>query len=323
MKRMALQRMALLSPVLLAACSGAQSALDPAGRSAERIASLFWWMVAGSAVIWLAVVAGIVYALRTRRHHTERSAGILIVGAGLIAPTVILTILLVFGLALLPDLLASPRGALRIHVSGEQYWWRVRYLLPSGEQFELANEIRIPVGDPVEILLESPDVIHAFWIPPLAGKVDMIPGRVNRLTLEPKRTGVFRGVCAEFCGTSHALMAFDAVVLERDAFRVWLAQQRRPAAMRQSRGLELFLANGCDACHVIRGTPAAGVIGPDLTHVGSRLRLGAGTLKNDHDALSQWLVDTDRVKPGVLMPAYRMLPPQDIHAIAEYLEALQ
>jgi len=280
-------------------------------------------MVAGSAVIWLAVVAGIVYALRTRRHHTERSAGILIVGAGLIAPTVILTILLVFGLALLPDLLASPRGALRIHVSGEQYWWRVRYLLPSGEQFELANEIRIPVGEPVEILLESPDVIHAFWIPPLAGKVDMIPGRVNRLTLEPKRTGVFRGVCAEFCGTSHALMAFDAVVLERDAFRVWLAQQRRPAAMRQSRGLELFLANGCDACHVIRGTPAAGVIGPDLTHVGSRLRLGAGTLKNDHDALSQWLVDTDRVKPGVLMPAYRMLPPQDIHAIAEYLEALQ
>ncbi len=318
-----MKRMALLSPVLLAACSGSQSALDPAGRGAERIASLFWWMVAGSAVIWLAVVAGIVYALTTRRRHTERTAGILIVGAGLIAPTVILTVLLVIGLALLPDLLASPRDALQIHVSGEQYWWRVRYLLPNGEQFELANEIRIPVGEPVEILLESPDVIHAFWVPPLAGKVDMIPGRVNRLTLEPQRTGTFRGICAEFCGTSHALMAFDAVVLERDAFRVWLAQQRRPATVRQSRGLDLFLANGCDACHAIRGTPADGVIGPDLTHIGSRLRLGAGTLRNDHGAMSKWLVETDRVKPGVLMPAYRMLAAQDIRAMADYLEALR
>lgn len=318
-----MKRVALISPMLLAACSGAQSALDPAGRGADRIASLFWWMAGGSALIWLAVTAGIIYALTTRRRHTERTAGILIVGGGLIAPAVILTVLLVAGLALLPDLLASPRRALKIHVSGEQYWWRVRYLLPDGEQFELANEIRIPAGEPVEITLASPDVIHAFWVPPLAGKVDMIPGRVNRLTLEAKRTGVFRGVCAEFCGTSHALMAFDAIVLERDAFRAWLYQQRRPAAVRQSRGLDLFLAHGCDACHTIRGTPADGVIGPDLTHVGSRMRLGAGTLMNDHDALSKWLAETDRVKPGVLMPAYRMLPSQEIRAIAGYLEALQ
>ena len=318
-----MKRMVLLSPVLLAACAGAQSALDPAGRGAERIASLFWWMAAGSALIWLAVVAGIVYALRTRRRHTERSAGLLIVGAGLIAPTVILTVLLVVGLALLPDLLASPRGALKIHVSGEQYWWRVRYLLPDGEQFESANEIRIPVGEPVEITLESPDVIHSFWVPALGGKVDMIPGRVNRLTLEPKRTGVFRGVCAEFCGTSHALMAFDAIVLEREAFRDWLARERRPVAVRESRGLDLFLADGCDACHALRGTSADGVLGPDLTHVGSRLRLAAGTLRNDHAALTRWLAETDRVKPGVLMPSYGMLPAEDIREIAGYLETLQ
>jgi cytochrome c oxidase subunit 2 len=307
---------------LLTSCAGAQSALDPAGRGAERIAALFWWMTAGAAVIWLATVVLIVYALTSRRRHTDRAASIVIVAGGLVAPIVILTALLVAGLALLPDLVASPRVTPRITVSGEQYWWRVRYHLPGGDQIESANEIRLPAGESVEVILESPDVIHAFWIPSIAGKIDMIPGRANRLTLEPRRVGVFRGVCAEYCGTAHALMAFDAVVLERDAFRAWLEQERRPAAIRHSRGLELFLGHGCGACHAIRGTAADGVIGPDLTHFGSRRRLGAGILANDHPALTRWIAETNRVKPGVLMPAYGMLPPGDLRAIALYLEAL-
>jgi cytochrome c oxidase subunit 2 len=298
-------------------------ALDPAGRAAERIAALFWWMTAGAAVIWLAIVALTIYALYRRRRHTERTASILIVGGGLVGPVIILTALLIAGLALLPGLLASPAGALKISIAGEQYWWRVRYLLPDGEQMELANEIRIPVGEPVEILLESPDVIHAFWVPSIAGKVDMIPGRVNRLTLEPTRTGVFRGVCAEYCGTSHALMTFDAVVLGKDDFRTWLQRERRPAAIRQSPGLDAFLANGCGACHAIRGTPADGVIGPDLTHFGSRHRLGSGVLANDRGAIERWITETDKVKPGVHMPSFGMLPSEEVRVMAAYLEALR
>ena len=159
----------------------------------------------------------------------------------------------------------------------------------SGEAVELANEIRLPVGEPVEFQLESPDVIHSFWIPSLGGKIDMIPGRVNRLALEPTRTGIFRGVCAEYCGTSHALMSFYVVVLEQEDFAAWLAHQHAPAQPPAqplaARGQELFLANGCGACHTVRGTPADGVVGPDLTHVGSRLSLGAGILPNEPDGV--------------------------------------
>ena len=143
----------------------------------------------------------------------------------------------------------------------------------------------------------------------------MIPGRTNRLVLEPTRTGVFRGVCAEYCGTSHALMSFYVVVLEQEDFAVWLAHQHAPAQPPTqplaARGQELFLANGCGACHTVRGTPADGVVGPDLTHVGSRLSLGAGILPNDPEAFRRWIAHTEDVKPGVHMPAFGMLPPED------------
>jgi cytochrome c oxidase subunit 2 len=192
---------------------------------------------------------------------------------------------------------------------------------------ELANEIRLPVGERVAFHLESPDVIHSFWIPALSGKMDMIPGRQTRLALEPTRTGVFRGACAEYCGTSHALMSFDVVVLEPADFARWLEQQRAPAQPPVQplavHGQELFLANGCGACHTVRGTPADGVVGPDLTHVGSRLSLGAATLSNDPEAFQRWVANTDHVKPGVHMPAFGMLPPEDLRALAAYLDALQ
>ena len=149
-----------------------------------------------------------------------------------LSPTVVLAGLLAYGLALMPELLTpAAEGQLQIAVSAEQWWWRVRYLTlgSNGEAVELANEIRLPVGARVAFHLESPDVIHSFWIPALGGKIDMIPGRRNRLVLEPTQTGVFRGVCAEYCGTSHALMRFDVVVLEQEAFAVWLMHQHAPA----------------------------------------------------------------------------------------------
>jgi cytochrome c oxidase subunit 2 len=289
-------------------------------------------MMVGAAVIWLVVVGIALYVMRLRPEpHGQRLAPWLIIGGGTVLPTITLAALLTYGLAMMPDLLAPPSGEhLKIAVSGEQWWWRVRYFAPAGEagsSVELANEVRLPVGMPVSFEVESPDVVHSFWIPSLGGKIDMIPGRTNRLTLEPTRTGVFRGVCAEYCGTSHALMAFDVVVLKPHEYTAWLQGQREPAPMPEHaearRGQELFLANGCGACHTVRGTLADGTVGPDLTHIGSRMSLGAGTLPNDLESLVRWLSHTQTIKPGAHMPAFGMLPSEDLRALAIYLDGLK
>ena len=319
----------LAAGALVAGCDGAQSTLTPAGGSAERIAEIFWWMTAGAVVIWIAVIVLAIWAIRTPQEaHNQRRTSFLIIGCGAVVPTIVLAVLLVYGLAPIPALVApAPEGSLKITVSGEQWWWRVRYQPAGGDAALLANEIRLPVGEPVEFRLESPDVIHSFWIPSLAGKMDMIPGRVTRLAMTPTRTGVFRGACAEYCGTSHALMSFYVVVEEKDAFERWLANQRAPSLPPSepvtARGQELFLANGCGACHTIRGTAAKGVVGPDLTHVGSRMSVGAGILPNNSDALVRWIARTDHVKPAVIMPAFGMLPKADLQAMALYLEGLK
>lgn len=308
---------------------GPQSALDPAGRGAERIAEIYWWMTAGAALVWIAVIALTIYAVRASpRAHERRRLTRLIIGGGAGVSTVLLTALLVYGLAPIPELLApAPAGSLTVAVSGEQWWWRVRYLPASGPAVELANEIRLPVGETVQFRLESPDVIHSFWIPALGGKMDMIPGRVTRLALTPTKTGTFRGVCAEYCGMSHALMSFAVVVHEKAEFARWLTHQQAAALTPSEpiavRGQHAFLANGCSACHAIRGTPAHGVVGPDLTHVGSRLGVGAGTLGNDPEAFRRWIARPEHVKPGVLMPAFGMLADEELRALAVYLESLQ
>ena len=312
-----------------AACGGPQSALAPAGVAAARVAELFFALTAGAAVIWCATVGLALYATYARREPAGRRFGSwLIVGAGAILPTVVLAGTLTYGLALLPSLLPREDGTgVSIEVIGEQWWWRVRYRLADGTPIELANEIRLPAGEPALLELASDDVIHSLWIPALAGKADMIPGRRIRLRLEPTASGVYRGVCAEYCGTSHALMAFRAVVLAPPDFDDWLARQAQPAAAPPNAlaasGAAAFLANGCGACHTVRGTPAQGGVGPDLTHVGGRLSLGAGTLPNDAQAFLRFVSVTDEVKPGVHMPAFGMLPAAELEAIAAYLEALQ
>jgi cytochrome c oxidase subunit II len=215
----------------LCGCSGAQSALNPAGQQAEEIATLFWWMTGGAGLIWIIVVSLAVYAVRKPPDvDRRRQAHVLILG-GALAPTVVLGGLLVYGLGMLPDMISpAPEGSLRIRVYGEQWWWRIRYEPPGRQPFEVANEVRLPVGEPVQFLLHSSNVIHSFWAPSLGGKVDMIPGRVNRLLLRPTRTGTFRGACAEYCGIGHARMAFDAVVLTREEFERWMNEQSEPAA---------------------------------------------------------------------------------------------
>jgi cytochrome c oxidase subunit II len=313
----------------LTSCAGVQSALAPAGRGAERIADLFWGMTIGAAIIWLGFVGLMIYSgYFARRKYTVKAATLLVIGGGIVFPTLVLTGLLAYSLALLPSFLdPAPQGSLKILVTGEQWWWRVRYFRPDGEPVDVANEIRLPLGAPVEFELESPDVIHSFWIPSLGGKVDMIPGRKTRLRLEPTKAGVFRGVCAEYCGTSHALMAFWVIVEQKEKFDHWLDDQAKPAKSSDSpiasAGRKSFLANGCGACHTVRGTAADGVVGPDLTHAGSRLSVGAGTLANEVDDFRQWIAHTNDKKPGVRMPAFGMLPPDQLQALAAYLEDLK
>jgi cytochrome c oxidase subunit 2 len=317
---------ALLLPT--AACDAPQSALHPAGAGAERIAGLFWWMAAGALLIWAAVIGIAIHATRLHpARHSVRTVRWLIIGGGVIFPTVVLAGLLIYSLPLLPQLRAPADADVRVEVSGYQWWWRVRYLPEGGEPVELANEIRLPVGQRVEFSLTTADVIHSFWIPSLGGKMDMIPGRVNRLVLEPTEPGVYYGACAEFCGTSHALMKFVAVAMEPAAFAQWLEHQaspaRPPASALAERGQQAFLANGCGSCHTIRGTPAAGEVGPDLTHVGSRLTLGAGIMPNEPDAFVRWIGHTGDVKPDVKMPTFGVLPAAELKAIAAYLSELQ
>ena len=320
---------AALAAGVLTGCSGPQSALDPAGRGAEIVADLLWWMSSGAAVVWLAVVGLAVYGLRTPRDPpSERAAQLLIVGGGAVFPTVVLTVLLAFGLFRMPELLQPPAGeTLHVAVSGEEWWWRFRYEPLDGEPFETANELRLPVGAPARFTVTTPDVIHSFWIPSLGPKIDLIPGRVNHLVLEPTRTGAFRGVCAEYCGTSHALMAFSVVVMEPAEFDGWLEEQRapadEPAGALELRGREAFLSNGCGACHTVRGIPANGLLGPALTHVGGRQTLAAGLLPNTLEAMRSWIERPDELKPGAHMPAFGMLPDAELDAIATYLMSLE
>ncbi len=314
--------------VLTTSCSSAQSALHPAGRDAESIAALFFIMAAGALIIWLAVMGTALYAvIRADEQHPRRLANLFIVGGGVVLPIITLAALLIGGLSMLPGLLElGPDSQPAVRVTAEQWWWRVRYPLPNGGSVELANEVRLPVGRRVAIAVDSPDVVHSLWIPALAGKVDAIPGRTTHLGVEPTRAGVFRGVCAEYCGLSHALMLFFAVTMEPAAYEAWLAHQAEPAAPPQTalarQGQTLFLATGCGACHAIRGTAADGAVGPDLTHVGSRHSI-SGVLDNDVEGFVQWLTATDAIKPGVHMPAFDMLADADLVAIATYLESLQ
>jgi cytochrome c oxidase subunit 2 len=304
-------------------------ALHPAGDDARRIAEVFWWMTWGSAAVWAVVVALAIYATYFRHPQADRrKTRRLVVWGGAVVPAIVLAGLLVYGLAMMPPMLApAPAGTLRVHVTGEQWWWRVRYLGPGPEPFDLANELWLPVGRQVELELDTRDVIHSLWIPALAGKMDMIPGRRTRLRLQPARTGLFRGICAEYCGGSHAWMLFTVRVVEEEEFARWVALQasaaappREPAA---ARGGELFLANGCGACHAVRGTPADGRVGPDLTHVGGRHTLAAGRLPNDAGAFERWIARPDALKPNVHMPAFGMLAAEDLRALAVYLEELR
>lgn len=324
--RAAAARLLPLATIGLVACSGPQSTLDTAGVEAARVATLFWIMAAGTGVIWLIVMALMLLAARLQLPTSVHARAVrALIAAGIVWPLLTLTPLLVWGLSTLSEL--RPAGAsLRIAVIAERWWWRVHYPGASGPVHS-ANEIRLPVGARVALQLDSRDVIHSLWIPALAGKMDMLPGRRTELVIEPTRTGRYRGVCAEYCGSAHAQMALEVEVMEPAAFERWLQQQAADAPAPRSalgrEGARHFAANGCGGCHAIRGTAARGTIGPDLTHLASRLSLAAGELPNDVAALQAWIAQPHRSKPGVLMPGFAHLPSSERAAIAAYLGELR
>ena len=309
--------------------SGIQAVLSPAGPHAAWVAELSWIMFGAGALILLLVVvmtAIALFAPAGLRAAIGRR-GTVVVG-GIVFPLVVLATLFLWVLGGSSTLVTAGPPALRIEVVGERWWWRVHYLDAEDRvRLVTANEIRIPVGMPVEFRLRTADVIHSFWVPSLAGKLDMIPGRVNAYRFAADKPGIYRGQCAEYCGEQHAKMAFYVVAMEQQAFDEWYGSQTLPApepALASTReGAELFLSSGCGACHTVRGTEAAGIIGPDLTHVGSRVSIAAGILPNNRGTLAGWISSAQHLKPGNAMPSFDTLSGPELRSLASYLESLK
>jgi cytochrome c oxidase subunit 2 len=304
---------------------GLQSALDPQGAQAALIHEITWVLFAGAAVIFAAVMVLLAWAVWRRPRWLGATGAI--VGGGVVFPFVVLSALLVYTLVRAAALKDEAPPAFSVKVTGHQWWWHVAYLTPMGEiDFVTANELHIPVGASVEVELGSADVLHSFWVPSLAGKLDMIPGKRNRMRLHASRPGAYRGQCAEYCGGPHAQMAFYVVADDETAFERWRVRQREPAAAPAQGSLQtgeqIFLSH-CAACHTVRGTPAEGALGPDLTHVGSRVSIGAGILPNNRGALAGWIASSQHLKPGNLMPAFGELSGEELTAVAAYVESLK
>jgi cytochrome c oxidase subunit II len=330
MMRRAAHHGLIAAPGLLGGCSAVQSTLAPMGPEAARIWQLGAIMVLGAAIVMLIVCAALWIAMRGSDQARRRLAGNgAIIAGGIAFPAVALTALLAYGIwamrASLAPAATSPQ--LRIAVTGELWWWRIAYPGPQGDSIAGANEIRIPVGREVEFTLKSADVIHSFWAPNLGGKLDMIPGRENRLRLKADQPGVYRGQCAEYCGGAHARMSLEIIAMPEAAFDAWLAAASRPAAepadAAAQRGRDLFLASGCGACHAVRGTPADGAIGPDLTQVGARRFIAAATLPTTPANLAHFIENSQHLKPGNRMPPFRIFKPDELDAIALYLAGLK
>lgn len=326
---------------LLSGCQGAQSALDSAGPQAGRIESYWWLIFSLSTLVLVLVVLAMFHAVFHRHRYRragaepeplppsdlEKRRGRIV--AGLVA----LTVVVLFGFlaaSLSTDKavasFAAP-DALAIEVIGHQWWWEVRYPDAVANRWAItANEIHVPVGRTVALLLKSHDVIHSFWAPSLAGKMDLIPGHDATLNFRADRAGVFRGQCAEFCGYQHAHMGFLVVAESPEQFAAWLEKQRSPAEPPvdpgQRRGQEVFLARDCGFCHAIQGTEAAGKVAPDLTHLAGRGTLAAATLPNDLGHLAAWIADSQSLKPGNHMPPHA-LKEKDLQALLVYLEKLR
>jgi len=300
------------------------SVLAAHGEAASQIATLTWVLFALAGFVFALVAAATLLALTgPARFRAMLASRKTIVIAGFAFPVVVLTVLLFTGLRLTAALSSDVANPLKISVRGEQWWWRVSYALPDGGRFESANEIRIPVGRAVLFELTTADVIHSFWIPSLAGKMDMIPGRVTALRLSAERPGIYRGICAEYCGGPHAWMALSVIAVPQADFDEWLSKARQPPSLNtsQRQGGELFMRAGCGGCHSIAGTEANGSIGPALTKLGARRMLAAGALAMSEHNIARFITHGPEIKPGNKMPPFRMFTAAELDALSAYLMA--
>jgi len=305
---------------------GVQSALEPAGPRAERIADLWNVFLIVSTVVYVVVMLVLFIALLRRARGSEKGALRVVAGAtGLTALT--LFGLLIASIYTSRGLADARPHALDVAVIGRQWWWQIEYELPDlSKRVTTANELVIPIHAPVHIRLHSSDVIHSFWVPSLNGKQDLLPGHDGDIMIEASRPGVYRGQCAEFCGVQHAKMALWVEALSPADYARWLhAQQqpaRTPATDEERRGQEVFMRSPCPLCHNIAGTDASGKTAPDLTHFASRRSIAAGTLPNRRGYLAGWILDPQHVKPGNQMPPMLLLP-NELEPLLAYLESLQ
>ncbi|HZR04411.1 MAG TPA: cytochrome c oxidase subunit II [Candidatus Udaeobacter sp.] len=320
-----------------------QSALSPAAAEAAHIYHL--WRVFLCVMVAIYVLVAIVLfiaILRNRNRATDETGMELIAepkqaserrATHVVSTLVIVTVLILFAL-LIADfftgnaIYATPDpNALSIKITGHQWWWEVEYQDPQpSEVMTTANEIHVPVGKPVKLELQSTDVIHSFWVPNINGKKDLVPGHPTTTWFTGNRAGEFRGQCAEYCGEQHAHMRMVFVAQSRDAFGDWLKAQKKSAAEprteSQRRGREVFLAAQCVMCHTIQGTNARARLGPDLTHIGSRIMIGAGEFPNTRGYLAGWISNASALKPGARMPP-NQLSSDDLNALLDYLESLK
>lgn len=340
--------LALVLLLVLAACAGdaPQDALVPEGEFARRADSLF------KSVFWITVVpifviveGMLLFAVLKFRQKSDEDAPVQVHGntrlevVWTIIPAVILAVVAVPTVRTIFDFAARPSGdVLEVEVVAHQWWWEYRYPGLGDSPLEplvTANELHIPVGRPVYLTMNSEDVVHSFWVPKLAGKQDVVPGRENHLTLKADRPGTYMGQCAEYCGLSHANMRLLVIAQDEGDFDAWVDAQRRtappPADPEAARGMDLFVNGQCAGCHAVRGTNAAGKIGPDLTHLMSRETFAGAIFQIDHDNLTRWVRDAPAMKPmqagvGNGMPGGIKdmgLSEDDVRAIVAFLETLE
>jgi cytochrome c oxidase subunit 2 len=323
-------------PLLLGGCGGQQSALDPQGPQADHLASLIWSFTALCSAIWFVVMIVLLVGLVRRKvaqpdplaldPGRERRSVMVVGGA------VAVTLITVIGLTALSyasqrALFGREKPAVTIKVTGYQWWWDVRYEGDRpDETFTTANEIHVPVGQPVTVKLTANDVIHSFWVPNLTGKMDLIPGQDNEIQFKATRPGVYRGQCAEFCGWQHAHMGMMVIALPVEEFAAWRRGQAAAASApddeARRKGAELFATKACIMCHTVRGTSAGSRAGPDLTHFGSRRSIGAATLQMSRGNIAAWIVDPQGIKPGVNMPNVPIAA-DEIDPLVSYLAGLK
>lgn len=320
----------LATDVQLQGAVDSASILEPAGPAAAAVTNLWWWLFGLAALIYLFVMGLLLWSLlRPNRQPNDddvppKSYKFVLL-SGVAMPAVVLTG--VFALDLLTvRVLSPPPGTdapLSIDVTGHQWWWEVEY---PEHGVVTANELHIPSNLSVRLDLTSDDVIHSFWAPELQGKIDLMPGQVNTLWLHADQAGVYQGICAEYCGIQHAKMLFLVVVHSPEDFETWLTQQSQPAPEPVNavlaEGQAVFMRSGCSNCHRVAGTQARGDLGPDLTHFASRRTIGSGAVPNVRGHLAGWIIDSQSIKPGNLMPPMS-LDGTELQPLLAYLESLE